>query len=671
MNRKNKIKFKFPISRHEHPLTDSETESFLIKPRPLPVDWAEANLELVSPGYVFPGPYRAYHWQREIINAMVYWDTVLMVGVPQTGKSVNTDIDMYYAQAVLGLNGMVAYANKDTVESVFKLRITDMIQQNEVLRKNWSGKDDDLTVSNLKLKNCLWRVASAQNKNDLATFSAAISIGSEVAKWEKMSYNPVLMLRGRQGAFTRTGECKTILESSPYEESDYLYKEAYKSGTIILHPHYPCPVCGEYQEWTDYQIKLRSDKEENSHSPERIRAGKEESARYECIYCNGEITEQGRALVDNKMVWAAPEIDREDFYQSAEIIGKDGSIQGRLEGGRREGFDSVCYQWSRLIDVSFSFYKCLALFFETKNDPETKKVYENETMGRWQKRTSRKMAINYLEDKKDDYYQYGDKHVIPDDVLMLTFGGDTQDNGFFYTVFGWGYGLLCRLIRHDFISLPITENMDHQECYIKFKNAIIREPLRWADGTEADWKFGFLDRGGHRSEDVDYISTHMHNIEPYIGLAKIDEKKPVIYKSEKGNFYLGQSELLSDFTGTLLSSESTFFPADVTVDFLQQVGRQFREKRISRDGRVSEVWVHGHKGADHYRDCFNLAWAAAKHLNLDKILFNRAYCETLAGSRVTRGAVKEHVAPTQKRIENSNFTKHNDGYFSRAFGRSR
>src|SRR5664279_3814866 len=171
---------------HEHPLTPAERRAFRIETKPLTLEWAEKNITLVSPGYIFPGPYRAKPWQREIVNAWHYWSNVFQVGPVQVGKSVNFDIPMYYAMSVLGLNGMVTYSESGTVESVFNLRIKDMIVRNKILAENWSGKEDDLTTSNLKLLNSVWRIASAQNKNDLATFSAALVIGSEVAKWKHM-----------------------------------------------------------------------------------------------------------------------------------------------------------------------------------------------------------------------------------------------------------------------------------------------------------------------------------------------------------------------------------------------------------------------------------------------------------------------------------------------------
>lgn len=677
---------------HEYQLYPAERRAFLLRERPLTLEWMEQNIKLVSPGYVFPGPFRARPWQREPMNAWHYWDTVLAAMSVQIGKSLTfADAPMYYGMSVLGINGMVAYSESDTVEGVFNLRMKDMIRENHVLRENWSGKEDDLTTANLKMSNCLWRIASAQNRNDLATFSAAICIGSEVAKWKRMkAYNPVLMFKGRSGAFHSSAQTKIILESSPFEIGDYLYIESHKTGCIVVRPHYQCPHCRHWQEWLDSQIKLRKiDGKEPDHRPERIREDGEKGVYYECLKCKEEITEEERAAADERVVWSAPEISEEDWKQKAETILDDGTITTRLEGGKRAGYDSILYQASRLVDVSYQFYKCLALFFESKNDPEAKRTYDTETMARWPRRQSRKIEVSYLESKRvKGFFQYGKNHRIPPDVVALTFGGDTHDTGFYYTIFGWGYMMSCWLIRHDFIKCPIDPNQNHQLVYAKFREAMYVEPLLWSDGTEADWKYGLIDRGGHRPEDVDCICKHMPNIKAYVGVAKADDKKPPVYKSETGPFFLGHTQVLSDFTGTLLGSDMMYFPEDTGADFFDQIWRQFFEKRINAKGEQQEVWIHGFAGDkkktdeisgtgdDHYRDCFNLAYAAAKLAGLDKKLFNENICQTLKDRKIIllpqieqppqQRSIPEQQQPPHKAIPMRDQRR---GYYGRAYGR--
>lgn len=653
---------------HEHSLTETEHNEFKIQPYPPILEWAEQNITLISPGYVYPGPYNARPWQKDIINSPMYWDNIYMVGATQVGKSTNADIIMYYYMAVMGLNGMVCYANTDTVDDVFKLRIKDMIINNRCLKENWSGAEDDLTVSNIKLKNCLWRVASAQNKNSLSSFAAAVVIGSEVAKWQKQDWNPVLMLRGRQGAYSGYGELKSILESSPFEVGDYLYKEIYKPGNLIVTPHYKCLHCGHWIEFTDNQIKMRH--KDDPHTPEFIRGLGEKAVRFECPECKQEITEHHRAQMAKDVKWVAPAIEQDDFKQTGETILADGTIKGAGPGGTRHGRDSITFNFNRLVDTTFPFFRCLALFFETKNDPQAHRTYENETMARWKRKQNRRIEIKYLESKKVDYFQYGEKQRIPPDCKILTLGVDTQDDGFYYAIFGWGFGLSCWLIRHDFINLPIDPNQDHNAIYIKFRQSMVAEPLRWADGSDANFKFGLMDRGGHRAEDVDCICNHYVNLKPYVGYPKLDLQKEAIFRSEKGDWFIGQPELLSDFTGTLLESESLYFPQDVQRDFLDQIWRQFKDIRMNRSGIREEKWIHGYMGPDHYRDCFNLAWGAAKYLKLDRILFNPEMCENIK-QLSTENPVAMQMRPPAQPQQHVPMRFRTGQYFNRALGRNR
>ena len=122
----------------------------------------------------------------------------------------------------------------------------------KVLRELWDGKADNLTQEKI-IEKLLLATASAQGVNDRASFGAGFVYGSEVAKWEETPDNPVLEMYGRQDAYPIDLRY-SIIESSPrfsgnenFETGDYLYRECFKPGTIIVEPHYPCPVCGVYQ----------------------------------------------------------------------------------------------------------------------------------------------------------------------------------------------------------------------------------------------------------------------------------------------------------------------------------------------------------------------------------------------------------------------------------------
>ena len=668
------IKFKFPKGVHKYPLTKGEIENFKIRPRQPVCDWAEENLTLIQPSYLYPGHFKAWKFQREPINAFNYWERIIYVGAVQTFKSGITDLQAYYSMSVLGLNGMIAYTNEKKVLDAFEDRYVPMIKssENTVLCDQWDGKDDSLTKNKLKLNSCTWKIASANNKDDMASFTAPITIGSEVAKWRQKRglFNPIVVLRGRSGAtFAMGGISKNILESSPFEIGDLLYQEVFREGTLILQPHYKCPHCDYWQTFTDYQIKLVD--EELKGKPAKIRELKEDSVYYECIECKEKITEAMRARMAENVIWAMPEIETDEFKQLPEKIKKDGSINGRREGGVRLGYDTVCYWWNRLADVSFSFYKCIAEFFETLHDDERKKSYENETMARWWKRKTGRIEERYLETRKlKNYFQWGDNHRIPDTVLVITLGIDSQDNGFYYSYVGWGQWLSWIVLRQGFIPCPRVEKGYEYEVFDKLTNHLYIEPLCWQDGTHADLTAGLIDRGGHRPDDVDFIVKHFPGgrLHAYVGLTQRYEDRSLIYKSDKGDYYLGQADALSEDTGAFIAGESFWLPYDVDEEFTKQIGRQFHMKKTDAYGRVKVVWVHNYQGPDHYRDTLNLNYAVAKIKNIDKMLLNPMHCETIRIKRKEVCPVHKPNVPKQqkKKIVNRNYSRTRSTYFNNA-----
>lgn len=661
--------FTFSQVIHEYPLTDGEIENFQIKERELVCDWIEKKISLVKPSYLYPGRFKPWNWQREPINAFNYWSREILVGPVQTFKSGITDCQAYYSMCVLGLNGMIAYVNEKKVLDAFDLRYVPMIKskENPALNNVWDGKEDSLSKNQLKLKTCTWKIASANNKDDLAGFPAPITIGSEVGKWKVKTgqYNPVVLLRGRQDSSFAMGKIsKNILESSPYEEGDLLYQEVFREGTIILQPHYRCLYCGKWQTFTDYQIKLR-DKELKGR-PAKIRELKENAVYYECIHCKHEISESERGLMSEGVIWAASTIEEEAFKQKGEKIEYDGHIKERMEGGVRLGYDTVCYWWNRLSDVSFPFYECLARFFESLHDDERKKSYENETMARWWKKVTGRIREKYLMSKKIEYYQWGEKHVIPEDVLIITLGIDTQDDGFYYSFIGWGYWNEWTVLRHGFIPCERVERGYEYQVLEKLYNNLNIENLVWCNGEEADFIIGGIDRGGHRADDVDYIVKHFPGgklIAVHGDTSKRDDGV-MIYPSKKGNWHMIQSDPLSQDVTKMIESDRFHLPMDVEDEFVKQITRQFHQKEVDKYGRVTVKWIHNYMGPDHYRDTLNINLGVGKLKKLDKILLNENYCEALKEKKLTpnRQPVKK---PKQKNINRNN------GYFTNLNGRLR
>lgn len=641
-------------------LENIDLSSIEIKPYPLVSDWCAENLEFKRPGYNSDGAFIFRPWQIEVANDFLLYPRNLIVGAPQTGKSTIADGICFYSVKVFKSNGMIAYAENDTVETVFKDRLSVMIKENPCLRAEWDGVEDSMTTKRVKLQHCIWRIASAFNKNTLATFAAGITIGSEVGKWQKVKFDPVGTLEGRQGSYSY-GLKRTVLETSAFDIGDYMYKEVFREGVRILHPHYECPHCKKHIEFTDSQIKVRN----QDYRYAEVMQYKFDAVKYECQHCKNEISEQDRIRMSERILWAAPAIDQEDFKQDAEII-YNGKVLGLTPEGKRPGIDTICHRWPRMVDTGYKFWENLAAYFKVKRDPIALKTYNAEIMSRYtQSRTTGSIEISTLENKKLPYR----KNYVPDDVLIITVGIDTHDDRFNYAYIGWCFGCVWKVLKHGIIPCKISDYRDKVAMFAHFKESLQNDVLYWPNGMVADFKYGFIDRGGHRADDVDYIVGRYPGLQAYIGDTRIDERKPIIRKSETGNYFIGQTELLSDLTGVRINSDGFFIPDDTTIQFMQEILRQYRIKTVSPDNVVGSRWIHG--GDDHFRDCLNYNEAVGRFYNFESILNSVAACDTV---RSQREAIHS-IPATQPQVQRQNTTqqsvnRHNTGgYFNRALHR--
>lgn len=669
----NMPKWWFPKPVWKYPLTEGERRNYRIKERPLPCDFAVNNLYFPQKAYTFSGNFKAQKWQIEPINSVYYNQFTCFCGPVQTGKTMMAELGAYWGMAELGVRGMLGFSVDEKAEEMFIDRYREMImcEKNKVLNELWDGKEDSLSKNKIRLKNCVWTSASANGKNSFASTTAPFTIGSEVAKWNIKGYDPVQMLRGRgDSAFGLFDSRKMILESSPFEEGDLLHQQFFREGSVILQPHYKCPHCGTWQTLTDSQIILKDESLKNR--PAKIRQLREAACFYECFFCGNEITQRERVAMSENIVWAMADIEQGGFKQVAEKIESNGSIVTRKIGGVRDGYDIHCYWWNRLVDISFPFWENLARFFETLHDDAKRRTYENETMARWWKKKTGRIEEKYLESRKVEYFQWGDKHVIPDNILLITLGIDSQDDGFYYSFVGWGAWLEWIVLRHGFIPCPRLDRGYEYQVFDKMMKNIYFQPLKWDDGSQADFVVGCIDRGGHRADDVDFICKHFPGgkLLPYVGATQRHEDRDMIYKSDKGEFYIGQADALSEDCGKYISGENFHLPMDVEPEFIKQIGRQFHQKKISADGTVKTQWVHNYLGPDHYRDTLNLNLAAGKIKNIDKMLLNHQYCETIKQTRAKICAPeKPRVQQQQPQSPRSRYAP--SSYFRNLGGRGR
>ena len=641
---------KFGSKYNEHRLFPGEFANLSMEHRLLPSDFANTHLKLVPGGYDSPGKLTLKPYQIEPVNAIVDWwgkRRIAFQGPTRTAKSMMTEVVMFWGMRYLNINGVVCYSEHDTVSLVFRTRIAEMIRGNKILRELWDGVDDNLTVKNILLRNCMWRATSAQDLNDLASTGAGFVIGSEVSKWQKKKDNAILKLYGRQDS-TPEEFRRSIIETSPYEVGDMFHESVYRPGTIVLQPHYPCPICGEYQVFDDSNIKLRREEvEDHSKQAAMLRDEKEKAVVYRCPHCQQEIKERDRRDIDARVIWAAPAqvaVTRKRVWeQHGETIDKSGNVSGLP----RTRYDMVCFNWNRSVDIeNFTWYEWLARFFDACHRPQMFHTYENETNSRfWEPVIDQRTEVSTLEAKRGDYYMRpggGNNDFVPDDVLIVTAGIDSQDKEFYYVLVGWGAYKSAYILRYGTIYCPMLDikYTDRTVLLNTFREGFIgRNAMQKSDGTIMPIRLALIDRGGHRKEDVDLLTANIPILQGYVGLTRNDPKKRLVYRSHEGPFYMAQAERLSEEVSNLIDSDNFHIPWDSGLDFMKQILNHFHTIEADKWGNEKTVW---HKiRPDHYRSCLNMAYGTGELLNFDTLLND----ERVVASLVKNPEPKEEPVP--------------------------
>ena len=590
----------YTFPEHNYPFFQGHREFFKIRDFIWPSDWMEKHFKLTT-AYAAQGDIKLFPWQLFPLNMAECFEELTFIGPVQTGKSLLSEGVIGYKIDTDNQNIMFLYDNKDKVKDMIDERIIPLIKEVPAIKKYWSGADDDLAKRKIKLSHLIIHVGSAGIKGDIASYNAGIIVASELSNWPKKKFSQTRAIKGRKQASRMVGKKTFILyETSPQTDQDPSFEVAHRSGTVFLRPVYPCPKCGKYQLIYDAKIKeIPNKKGDFDHDPERIRS--ENAAYLECEFCNAHITEEQRLTMSMDVKWASVEPKPFRHEKIINIYNQDGK---GLEFNERY---AVC-NWNRLVDVTWTFAECLASYFEALKspNPEELKTYRNEDMADWVKLKADRYSESYLRSKcikgAGAYRQYGDNAFVPDGVALALVGLDTQDNGFYYVIRGYGKGLESWLIRHDFIFCDKKDYENPADVYKIVYESIYGKPLIKRNGNIIPVLAGIIDRGGHRANDVDYLVSHNQNWNAYIGAST--KTAPLIERKPSG-IYHGYSENLSRIVASQIKSSIWHLPTDVGDEYLKQVLNHYDEEFTDQRGNIKKRFMTGkeHGKPDHLRDC--------------------------------------------------------------------
>lgn len=368
--------------------------------------------------------------------------------------------------------GSILYVqpNLDDARKFSRLRIAPMIRDSERLRAKVSeikSRDSGNTMLQKSFPGGMLTIVGSQSASALASTPARYVIGDERDRWAPSAGtegDPWELAKARSTTYYNRKlvdvSTPTIKGFSPIERSFY-------DGTQERWCH-QCPECGEYNNIIFDNIKFEFDTVKNKRKKDYI----VKSVAYCCPACGCLMSEDRIRRQPAKWIPDNPDALK--------------------KGHRSFWLNAFTSPWTPWTKIVYSF-------LNAKDDPQKLKVVYNTVLGElWEDRGDIADEDTMLE-RREDYGTRPDGSTVelPNGVLVLTCGVDTQDDRFEYEVVGHGhYGETWGIKKGIIYGDP-----DDDETWERL-DEVIDHVYRFANGRGLTSSFTAVDSGGHKTQSV-------------------------------------------------------------------------------------------------------------------------------------------------------------------------
>lgn len=275
---------------------------------------------------------------------------------------------------------------------------------------------------------------------------------------------------------------KLVLGSTPKIKGQSLVEQRANQAELSLKFYVPCPKCDVLQplKWggddVPYGIKWTDNDPETAH--------------YLCEYCSDTFTQSDYLEIAKKGRWQADKgiwLDKDGLFRSVddEIINPPLSI--------------AFHVWTAYSELT-TWAHIVREFFAVKKDRSKLKAFINTTLGEsWEESEADRLDSEVLYVRREHY-----QAQVPEGVLFLSAGIDTQDDRFEIQVDGWGVGEERWGI--DYIRL--YGDPSRPGIWAKLATTL-RQKYRNNDGTLFNIGVACQDHGGHYSDEVNLFGKQM------------------------------------------------------------------------------------------------------------------------------------------------------------------
>lgn len=437
-------------------------------------EWAEAHRVLSRENSAEAGPWHNTRtpYLVEIMDAFTDPKVakISLVASSQVGKS---ELELNIIGYIIDQDpGSILYIQPtvDDAKKFSRLRIAPMIRDSATLRSKVAdikSRDSGNTMLQKSFPGGMLTIVGSNSASGLASTPAKYVLGDERDRWALSAGtegDPWALAEARTTTFYNS---KMVDVSTPTDKGTSPIEKSFNEGTRERWCH-QCPHCGEYSNIVFNDIKFDF---------ETVGSGRKKD------------------YIIHSIVWSCPECgcistESEMRRQPAKWIAENPDAYAK---GHRSfwlnAFSSPWQGWSKVVYA----------FLIARKDPQRLKVVYNTMLGElWEDRGDLEDEDTML-GRREDYGHCDDGTPVelPDGVLALTCGVDTQDDRLEYEVLGHGhYGETWGIKRGIIMGDPA-----YDEPWTRLDD-VIERVYRFRDGTGLTIARTFVDSGGHKTQNV-------------------------------------------------------------------------------------------------------------------------------------------------------------------------
>lgn len=437
-------------------------------------EWAEAHRVLSRENSAEAGPWRNARtpYLVDIMDAFTdpKVEKLSLVASSQVGKS---ELELNIIGYIIDQDpGSILYIQPtvDDAKKFSRLRIAPMIRDCPTLRRKVAdikSRDSGNTMLQKSFPGGMLTIVGSNSASGLASTPAKYVLGDERDRWALSAGtegDPWALAEARTTTFYNS---KMVDVSTPTDKGTSPIEKSFNEGTRERWCH-KCPHCGEYSDIDFDDIKFDFD---------TIGSGRKKD------------------YVVNSVSWCCPEcgcLTSEDDMRNQPAKWIAENPEAYKKGHRSfwlNAFSSPWQGWSKVVYA----------FLVARKDPQRLKVVYNTMLGKlWEDRGDLEDEDTMLA-RREDYgtREDGTPIELPDGVLVLTCGVDTQDDRLEYEVVGHGhYGETWGIKKGIIMGDP-----GYNEPWERLDD-VVSHVYKFKDGTGLTISMTFVDSGGHKTQHV-------------------------------------------------------------------------------------------------------------------------------------------------------------------------